>query len=219
MRNKLITICSILICMFCFSLNVFAEATSVKETDSQFSTMKSQYNNFNNGERISVTNSEIITLYGKSECNGTSCKLTYAGTNSSDFKEALSTLITCTNGEKNIIYQVGGTGKDDFKEDNKDKYSGTVYWSEEYQVTCSTSTSGDTNVLLNNSNNTNTTTTTTTTTRVITNNDNNNEYNSSTPEDNPQTGVTTYFIVLSVIALVSYGIMLLAKKYNLFKSI
>ena len=37
--------------------------------------------------------------------------------------------------------------------------------------------------------------------------------------DNPQTGVNTYFVVLGIVAIISYSFMLLTKKFNLFKKI
>ena len=44
-------------------------------------------------------------------------------------------------------------------------------------------------------------------------------YESSTAEDNVDTGVETYYIILIVVAIVSYAIMKVVKKYNLFKNI
>lgn len=166
-------------------------------------------------QKINVSGTQMITLYGKSVCNGSTCPtVLYAG-QFTDFKEALKNTVVCTNGEKYISYQIGTSGKSGaFDNSNSaDNYSGDMYWGEEYQVTCISNNNGSSTVLetvTTNSNNQNNQ-----------NNQLNNSggYNSATPENNPGTGVSTYFVVLGLVALVSYFCMIIVKKHNLFKNI
>lgn len=249
MKIKYWFIYILLISLF-VNLNVYAINDAAIEGDSNYSSMESAYNKYNSGGILSVKSSEKITLYGKSECNGSSCTYKYAGINSTNFKEALSNLIVCTNGEKYFVFQAAGTGKTDYLEDNKGNTNGTVYWSEEYQITCTNnssnngvetlestknpSTNSDQSQGTNNNQNINQDQSQGTNNNQNTNQDqnqgtNNNqsqetnngngEYDSSTPGDVSETGVSTYFIVLGLVAAISFGFMLIVKKYNLFKSV
>lgn len=207
MRKKLL-ISLVVVALLGVKLEVSADNAYATSADSNYNTLKNGYNN-NILSKVNVSSSNAtVTLYGMSDCSGSSCTYNYAGSNK-NFKDALSQAVVCSNGEKYISYQITGEGgKTNYMEDNKANYTGTVYWSEDYYVTCTTnSNSGD---VIETSNDTTTTTTTTTTTKV---------YSGSTTTENPQTGVNTYFIVLGIIAVVSYGFMVIVKKNNLFKKI
>lgn len=205
MRKSLL-ISLLVMVLFSAKLDVSADNTyATSSSDANYNTLKSGYNN-NKITKTNVTSSTTVTLYGLSECSGTSCTYHYAGNNSS-FKDALSKSVVCSNGEKYISYQgTGEGGKTNYMEDNKAAHSGTVYWSEDYYVTC-TSSSGDSTVQLENTVNNNTNTNT------------GNQYNSADPGEQKEYGVNTYFTVLGLIAIISYGFMLFAKKFNLFKNI
>lgn len=212
MKNKLILLSFMLLSFMLLKVDVYAEATYATSSDSNFSTLKAQYDKGIQSNEIA--NSQMITLYGKSVCSGTSCSVTYAGGLTS-FEDAIAKSVSCSNGQKYVIYQNGGTGKTDFSSDNKAGLSGTAYWSEEYQITCTTESTGNYTVTLEDSSSGSSN---------VSNTDNGstnteNSYSSSTTVENPQQGVNTYFIVLGIAAIVSYGIMLFVKKFNLFKNI
>lgn len=190
-------ICLMVISLFILNLNVYAMATNALPGDDNYSELQSSYDK--GIVKTDVTNSSVVTIYGKSDCNGTSCTVSYAG-GKTDYEDVLKQSINCINGEKSITAQVTGTsGKRQYAESNEAKYNGIVYWSEEYHVTC---TNNGTVTLEN-----------------VSNSGAGNNFNSSTTVENEQTGVNTYFIVLGTVAVMSYGIMLLVKKYNLFKNI
>ena len=190
------------------SINVHVNAANsyaTSSSDATYNTLVSGYNN-NKITKTSISTSGTVTLFGYSNCNGTSCTYHYAG-NITTFEEALKKSVVCTGGEKYISYQsTGEGGKKDFMTDNKAAHNGDVYWSEDYYVTC-TSNSGENTVQLENTVDTNTDVTI------------EQDYNSSTTVKNEQTGVNTYFVVLGIVAIISYGFMVLTKKFNLFKKI
>lgn len=209
MRKKLL-ISLLIVALLGVKLDVNADNAYATSSDSNYNTLKNGYNN-NTLSKVNVSSSNAtVTLYGKSECSGSSCTYNYAGSYK-NFKDALSQAVVCSNGEKYISYQTTGEGgKTNYMDDNKANYTGTVYWSEDYYVTCTNNNGGD---VIETSNDTTTTTGTssgTTTTKV---------YSGTTTTENPQTGVNTYFIVLGLIAVISYGFMVIVKKYNLFKKI
>ena len=210
--KKLLSLSIIVLCS-CFAINVNAENDHALEEDADYSSFQSTYNKYDNGEKITVNGSEMITLYGKSDCNGSSCTYNYAGLSSGvSFENALAKYVVCSGNEKNITYQnTGSGGKTDFMQDNKAKYDGIVYWSEDYYVTCTSESNGNNNVVLNQGVNN---TTTSPTTRPT-----NDDYNSSNTVPSPETGVTEYFIILGLVAIVSYVGMVFVKKLNLFKKI
>lgn len=189
-------------------LEVNADNTYAPSGAANYDTLKNGYNN-NTLSKVNVSSANAtVTLYGKSECSGSSCTYNYAGSYK-NFKDALSKAVVCSNGEKYISYQsTGEGGKTNYMEDNKANYTGTVYWSEDYYVTCTNTSSGDT--IIETNNDTTNTTITTTTTKV---------YSGSTTTNNPQTGVNTYFIVLGLVAVISYVFMVIVKRFNLFKKI
>ena len=217
MKNKFLKIFLTIICSFGISLNVFAVSTPFVDDGSSTDTngLKSKYNSTNK-TNVSGTNT-MVTLYGKSVCSGSSCTLTYAFSNNSSFKEALAKAVVCTNGEKYIAYLFAGSGNVNFKEDNKGELNGTAYWDEDYSVTCTSNNSGSSVVALSNDSSSSTTTTTRTANQSGQSNSSN--YNTATTVDNEQTGVNTYFIVLGLVAIISYVFMLCVKKFNLFKNI
>lgn len=218
--KKYLMLCLMFLCFIGIRLNVFADeaATYATSSDNNYSEMQSMYNKYANGGKISVNGEQIVTIYGKSDCSGTSCTYNYAGLNTGqDFKAALSKTVTCSNGVNKISYSsINASAKNDFLEDNKANASGIVYWSEQYQVTCNANgiievekeqvepdnggNAGATDVDQGG-------------------NTSGGEFNTSTPEDNPDTGVSTYFVVLGMVSIVSYVCMIFVKKYNLFKKI
>lgn len=213
MKKRIINIVLIVVSMFMISINVYAaNAGSSEAGTSLYNELKSNYDkNKSSLSTTSISGSGMVTLYGYSSCNGTSCSINYMGV-SSKAEEALARSVTCSNGEKYINYQNTGTGgATDFMEDNKAKLNGDAYWSVDYQVTCTTTNTGSSNVELVNNSSTSTTTNTTTTTKA--------GYNTSTTTNNENTGVNTYFVVLGLVAVISYIFMLCVKKYNLFKNI
>lgn len=227
MKKGIINIVLIVISMFMININVYAaNAGSGDAGTTLYNELKSNYDkNKSSLSKTSINGSGMVTLYGYSSCNGTSCSINYMGV-SSKVEEALAKAVTCSNGEKFINYQNTGTGgATDFMEDNKAELNGDAYWSVDYQVTCTTSKTGTSNVELSNTSNSGTNSgnnttnngsnstvnTTTTTTK--------SNYNTSTTTNNENTGVNTYFVVLGLVALISYIFMLCVKKYNLFKNI
>lgn len=219
-------------------INVYAEGANAPSSDDpDYEVLKP---NFEKGIQTSnVSTSEWVTLYGKSVCNGTTCTIEYAG-QYSNFEDLLKRSVVCTNGESNITYQSGSSGKTQYTESNEAKFNGTVYWSEDYYVTCTSTSTGNSTITLDNTNKNDTTNNNTNNNNSSNNNSNsnsantnvdnntnnnnnsnstNNEYNSSTTVDNPEQGVTTYFIVLGIIAIISYIAMIFIKKFNLFKSV
>lgn len=185
-------------------INVKA-ATNAAPGDDKYSTLQSSYNAGITTTKIS--NSDWVTIYGKSVCDSNgSCVNSYVD-GIKDRETVLTKSITCTNGQKYITYDTNvSSGKSDTgaytdASGNAVK-SATVYWSEDIYVTCTDTNSG----IPSNTGNTNV------------GNNNAGSTNDGTVE-NPQTGVNTYFVVLGIVAVVSYGFMILVKKFNLFKKI
>lgn len=226
MKKGIINIVLIVISIFMININVYAaNAGSSAAGTTLYNELKSNYDkNKSSLSKTSINNSGMVTLYGYSSCNGSSCSINYMGI-SSKVEEALAKAVTCSNGEKFINYQNTGTGgATDFMEDNKAELNGDAYWSVDYQVTCTTTNTGSSNVELSNTSNSstnsgsntinngsNSTASSTTTT--------NTNYNTSSTTNNENTGVNTYFVVLGLVAIISYVFMLCVKKYNLFKNI
>ena len=222
----------ILISIFCININVFAESTSATKTDNGIYDNETKYNElkkyFDNGIKTqNVSKSEIVTIYGKSVCDASGCNHEYIGGNT-DFKTVLTKSVKCTNGEKYIIYQLASSGKaDTFKATDGSELIGDAYWSEEYLVTC-TNESGNNTISSNTStgsNNTNTNSNNGTSNNTNTNNgtsnntSQNNGYNTSTTTPNPEQGVETYYIILVAVAVISYFVVFMIKKHNLFKKV
>lgn len=226
MKNKIVLLIIVLVGFIGFRINVSAASGSGEE-------FKSYYDK--GIQKIEVSGSKIVTIYGKSECNGSTCpKVEYAG-QYSNFEDVLKHSIVCTNGEKYIIYQEAGSGKTGLYDSTKsqDGFSGTMYWGEEYQVTCTTNSTGEDVVELEKPTSGNTTggnTSSSNTGGTGTSGDTtggsstggstgSDSTGGSGTVDNPQTGVSTYFVVLGLIAIISYVGMVCIKRFNLFKNI
>lgn len=225
MKKGIINIVLIVISMFMININVFAaNAGSSEAGTTLYNELKSNYDkNKSSLSKTSINNSGMVTLYGYSSCNGSSCSINYMGI-SSKVEEALSQAVTCSNGEKFINYQNTGTGgATDFMEDNKAELNGDAYWSVDYQVTCTTTNTGSSNVELTNTSNSSTNSGSNTTNNgsntASSTTTTNTNYNTSSTTNNENTGVNTYFVVLGLVAIISYVFMLCVKKYNLFKNI
>lgn len=227
MRNKILIITILLVVFVGVKLNVFAATYQECNSDSSSCTFKAEYEKAFSKE---VTSSDTVTVYARSVCSSGSCTYRYQG-QYSDVGDVLKKGIKCTNGESYINYKLSSSGGASFK--GTSTYEGTVYWNEDYVVTCttnSTSTSDSKNVALKESSSSGNTsgntssdsssgtsdTSTGTSTGTSTSGD---SYQSSDTVDNEETGVNTYFIVLGIVAIISYGFMLVVKKYNLFKKI
>lgn len=210
MKKNLLLI--ILISIMCFTLNVNAAGTVAEEGSENFNNLKTQYNK--GIQTIEVNGNEIITLYGYSKCDGSTCTYKYANA-STDYKEVLKSSITCTGGEKYIVYQSAGS-VDGYKESNNKKYTGEVYWSEEFSVTCTNTSTTGAITLSTDSSNTGSSTTGTSNTGSSSSG---NGYSSSTTTENPKQGVETYYIVLGIVGIITYVLMRTVKKHNLFKNI
>lgn len=195
MKKRLI-LSIIMISLVAARLNVNAAATNADPGDENYSTLQSNYTN--GITTTTVNGNDWVTVYGKAVCNGTSCSISYA--NSLNLEKVLSKSVKCSNGEKYINYTLGSTGNSPYVEEGE-KINGTGYFSEEYYVTC-TSDNGNGAIQVEQEVSSNT----------------NVDTNDGTV-DNPQTGVNTYFVVLGIVAIISYGFMVLTKKFNLFKKI
>lgn len=225
MKKGIINIVLIVISMFMININVYAaNAGSSAAGTTLYNELKSNYDkNKSSLSKTSINNSGMVTLYGYSSCNGSSCSINYMGI-SSKVEEALAQVVTCSNGEKFINYQNTGTGgATDFMEDNKAELNGDAYWSVDYQVTCTTTNTGSSNVELTNTSNSSTNSGSNTTNNgsntASSTTTTNTNYNTSSTTNNENTGVNTYFVVLGLVAIISYVFMLCVKKYNLFKNI
>ena len=210
----------IMLMMFGFTINVNAANKVVKPEDNEFNSYKTQYEK--GIQKSTINGSGIITLYGYSSCQTGSCTYKYANTNQ-DFKEVLKQAVVCSGGEKYteifygtfisggekyIIYQTTG-GADGYKSSNSANYSGEVYWSEDFSITC-TNTSTSSTVTLNNS-------TAQPTTQAS---NGSGDYGSSGgTTTNEDQGVETYYIILGIVGIITYLLTIVVKKQNLFKKV
>jgi len=195
----------IMLMMFGFTINVNAANKVVKPEDSEFNSYKTQYEK--GIQKSTINGSGIITLYGYSSCQTGSCTYKYANTNQ-DFKEVLKQAVVCSGGEKYIIYQTTG-GADGYKSSNSANYSGEVFWSEDFSITC-TNTSTSSTVTLNNS-------TAQPTTQAS---NGSGDYGSSGgTTTNEDQGVETYYIILGIVGIITYLLTIVIKKQNLFKKV
>ncbi len=177
-------------------------ATSATPGDTNYSTLQSSYNAGIQSKTIS--SGDWITIYGKSVCDSNgSCEHSYV-TGLKKREDVLSKTVKCSGGEKNISFDTNiSSGQADSYTDTSGNAvkSATVYWSEDIYVTCTSDSNG--NIPSANEGTTNI----------------ENNYSGATTTQNPQTGVNTYFIILSVVAVISYAFMIFVKKFNLFKKI
>ena len=210
--KKISLVLTLLISVFLINIHVFAEISvgGATEEQSTFSKYKSE---FNNPKQQTINDSGFAVVNGHSVCSGSSCTVSYSsynGSTSSDFRDALKSNVVCSNGEKYITYQESETsGGAGWKTDNSAQYTGEAYWTESYYVTCTTSGSGSSTVALK----------FTLDDSSSSSSSSSNNYGTSSTVNQEQTGVESYFIVLALVALVSYVLMLCVKKFNLFKSI
>jgi len=197
--KKILILSVIMMSLVAARLNVNAAATNADPGDENYSTLQSNYTN--GITTTTVNGNDWVTVYGKAVCNGTSCSISYA--NSLNLEKVLSKSVKCSNGEKYITYTLGSTGNSPYVEEGE-KINGTGYFSEEYYVTCLASEEAGAVQLENQvSNNTNA----------------GNDYNSADQGEQEELGVNTYFVVLGIVAIISYSFILLTKKFNLFKKI
>ena len=215
MYKKIILIFIMIMGFLSFKSEVFAISASAKEGEANFETFKSEFNKGIVTKTISSPSTEV-TIYGKSDCvSGGNCTYQYQGVNGGDsVNKVLEQMIRCANGETSINIQDGGSGGLAYKDTNAGNYNGTVYWTETYYVTC-LSTGGTTTV---DNNDTNSSTDTSNNTSTDTQ-DEDTSYSSSSTEESPKTGVSTYYIILGITALVAYLAVLIVKKFNLFQKI
>lgn len=210
MNKKITYLCLILMGSFVFNLNVFADIASAKMGDANYDQLKQAYEKKVEEQTQTIDSEGTITIYGKSDCvSGGKCEYQYSDGKTAD--ELVASITRCSGGETSITSVLSGSGGEDYKDVNPNDYNGTVYWSEMYYVTCKASEAETPTEPSTPSTSTDPSTTTTTTTTK--------KYESSSTENSPETGVTTYYVVLGIIALVSYLLMLAVKKGNLFKKI
>lgn len=211
--------------------DVFAATVATSDQGTEFTTLKSEYES--GIKKVTVSSPQsLVTIYGYSKCDGTSCDVSYYGGNTTA-EDALSKSIVCANGEKYVYYDSNvASGGLDYKSDNKAQYTGDAYWTEDYFVTCTSNRNESDNTLtpsgsdeLNGGNkndgNENDGNINNGSNDDINNDvtDKNDDYSSADTTDPSKTGVETYYVVLGVIVALTYSIMYLIKKYNLFKKI
>lgn len=216
---------SLVICLtMCFSVNVFAATTYSEDSSSE--TYKTLKSNFDAATKSKISGSGIATIYAKAVCTNGSWNITYSGGNG--VKDALSNTVICTNGEKYINVGQSTSGGETYKRDTNCTSTVTAYFNEEHPVTCTNTSSS--NVIEANGNNNSGETSSSTEVGSNTGNSNgqnsnsgssssNGSYSSSGTVNNESTGVNTYFVVLGLVAGISYIFMMCVKKYNLFKNI
>lgn len=205
MKKKILFIITAVIVLFTFTNVALAESLVVRSGDASYESYATEYNKF---PSIQInSDNQTIQIYGYSRCTTTSgCTYSYQGVKNTNLEQLLSQSITCSNGSTKISYSPGVSAATDFKRTdylNDDE----VYWSEEYTVTC-TSTG---NVTVQDTSDVGTSAATTTRSQ--------GSVGSATSTDNVDTGVETYYIILLIVAIISYFVMRIIKKYNLFKSI
>lgn len=211
MKKKIYLMMFALIAMFVFTDVAFADSTSqvVREGDALYTTFASEYENY---PSITIKeDAQEVLVYGYSKCTTTDgCTYSYQGTKNDDIEELLIDSISCENESKSINYGLKVSNANDFKRTSYKSENVEVYWSEVYTVTCTS----DGAVQIEDSSDVGETpddSSTGTGTK--------DDYSSSSSVDSVDTGVETYYIVLIIIAIISYVIMRIVKKYNLFKNV
>ena len=232
MKNKFTSFLLVFVMLFSFAASVNAEeiaqaAVKGVQSDELFNSLKDEYDNGIVEMPISQENQEVI-VYGHSICSADSgCDYTYQGVESSEVEELLASAVSCSDGSTSINYSLRASTAAAYKSSSYE-YDHEVYWSEIYTVTCTSDGTldiGDSG------------------SDGSVDDDDSDDYveqggssgsgsgssgsgsgsgsgyESSTAEDNVDTGVETYYIILIVVAIVSYAIMKVVKKYNLFKNI
>lgn len=213
MKKVIIAIISIM----CFTISVNAAATySYNVGSTEYNNLETQYNK--GIQKTNINSEGFVTLYGFSSCvKDGKCEYKYAKT-SSDYKEVLKSSVTCTGGQKHISVDLTGPISG-FKTDNADNHDGKVYWSEEFYVKCYDIKNSNTLTLNNEVSPGGQIDGGTSNGGTSSNGSATGEYGSSTTTENSGTGVETYYIVLGIVGIISYVIMNVVKKQNLFKNI
>lgn len=227
--KKILSIAIITICMFGFGLNVFAAGTCIEDSQSSASTdISNAYNtlksNYESSKKYTISGTDIIDIYGRTDSSGNK---TYSG-GKSDVNNVISSVVTCSGGEKYIKVSIAGIASKDCKNSS--------YWSDQYSVTCTNnSTSTDNSTVIdkstgnvvsggNNSSGSGSSSTgsgsgTSSGSGTGSSSSSGSGYNSSSTVNNESTGINTYFVVLGLVGVISYIFMMCVKKYNLFKNI
>ena len=225
--KKILNIIIITICMFGFGVNVFAASTCIE--DSQSSSFSSTYNDLksnyeNGGKKYTINGSGLIDIFGRTDSSNNK---TYSG-GKSDVNNVISSVVTCSGGEKYIKVSIVSIASKDCKNSS--------YWSDQYSVTCTNnSTSTDNSTVIdkstgnvvsggNNSSGSGSSSTesgsgTSSGSGTGSSSSSGSGYNSSSTVNNESTGINTYFVVLGLVGVISYIFMMCVKKYNLFKNI
>ena len=194
---------------YCQATTSNGSCDSSDSLNNEFFQFKSEYDK--GIQTNSISSKGSIVIYGYSKCNNGSCTYSYVGGHS-DYKEVLKKSVKCTGGEKYINFQQVSQVKKDQADDN---YTGEMYWNEDYEITC-TNTSSSNTVELSNSVNTGSSNNSNNINSGGSNNSS-NEYDSADTTDPSNTGVETYYIILAVVGIITYAISVIIKKQNLFK--
>lgn len=219
MKKKNFIVILILFLAFGFSINVNADGVAIEGKDNTglLDVLKGVYEKGPQYKTISET-SDMVEVYGRSVCDATTntCDYSYYSLGS-NLNNYFSSYIVCSNGASSIGYNLSqaATGA---SSQYKGSYTGDediiVYWQEDYYVTCITdSTSGSSyegTTQLENSGNSST---------GSSSGNVSGDYPSSDTEDNVDTGVFTYYVILALIAAGSYILLIASKKHNFFKKI
>jgi len=232
MKNKLYYILIIVIAILLFNNNVYAASVTVaKEGSSNYSNFASSFNSGIPSFTVSQALQEIV-VYGKSVCSASGCSYQYQGVGSPSIRDLLKSAVRCSGGENNIEFVLAASAGEDYKQASNTSENGTIYWQEAYSVRCVSSSTGRDNVITldstsgsssgiqsGTSSGTQSGTLSGTQSGTSSGSSTDSQYSSSTSTSSPNTGVETYYIVLGIVAIVSYVFMIFAKKYNLFKNI
>lgn len=223
---KKILLYIIIIGLIMMPLIAQADNSAAVEGSDNYNEFKEAYET---NQKITLDSSGDVTIYGKAVCtkDPKSCSVTYQGDNSK-YEDSLASSVVCSNGAAYIRYQDRGSGGVSYNATNDADYEGTVYFTNTYYVTCTNISYGSSTVPLAEEKTEPTTSPSTGdsstsnpsgSTGSSSGTTSGSDYQSSTTEKSPQTGITTYYIILAIVAIISYSIMLIVKKFNLFKKI
>lgn len=239
MKKNITYLLFIVLAFICFNKDIYAATAEIgivgQHDTSLVNRLKTEYDK--GLPTINVSNSQEILVYGKSECSTSSgsCSYSYQGVNSGQVEELLKRAVRCSGGQTNITYIQVLSQASDYKADYSGSADITAYWSETYNVTCVSSSTDDSVILSGTSSSGESGTGSTTGSSSAgattgstagstagsssTGQTTTQQYSSSTTETSPETGVETYYLVLGIVAILSYVFMIVVKKYNLFKNI
>lgn len=210
MKKNSFIVLLVLFLIFGFNLDVKASGIG-KPGDDNYAVFQQEFEDGPKNITISSPSGEIVQVYGRSECDPSTNKCTYAYyTYGIEVDTYFRNHIKCSGGQTKIGYKEEQVASDaapykgDYKDTEPLEEKLTVYWEEEYTLVCldNEDVNDDYNQV------------------ILGNTSSENNYPSSGGSvENEQTGIATYYVVLIVIALASYGVMLISKKFNLFKNI